>query len=77
MVVPYLIGQFLAVYFSYKIWGKRMFEKLSSQRGTDLWIETSEFWLILLVSIFWVIMIPSTIAWYLLDKITAYIQKKF
>jgi hypothetical protein len=75
-MVAYLIGQFLAVYFSYKMWGKRMWEKLGSQRGTDLWVETSEFWLMFLVSAFWLIMIPSVIAWYLLDKLLAYIQEK-
>ena len=73
-MVVYLIFQFLAVYFSYKIWGKRMHEKIAD--GTDLWVETSEFWYIVLVSLFWIVVLPSAIAWYLLDTILAYIFRK-
>ncbi len=76
-MVVYLIFQFLAIYISYKIWGKKMHEKIANDYGSNsLWVETSEFWTIFLVSLFWIVVLPSAIAWYLLDTILAYIFRK-
>jgi hypothetical protein len=76
-MVVYLIFQFLAVYFSYKIWGKRMHEKLAEYNNNiDIWVETYEFWYIVLVSLFWIVIVPCAIAWYLLDTLLAYIFRK-
>lgn len=70
MMYLYLIMQFLVIYFSVKVWGSKMIEKVEKSRYNNTWIEQREFWIIILVSLFWVIVIPSIIAWRFLDKLT-------
>lgn len=70
MVVLYIICEFLVIYFSVKIFGKEMKRKVREERDCTDWSETKEFWIIIALIIFWVILIPSIILWKALDKVT-------
>jgi hypothetical protein len=68
MVTLYFICEFLVIYFSVKIWGKEIKRKEVEKRME--WVDTQEFWKIVLLILFWAVLLPSMAIWKLLDKLT-------
>lgn len=69
-MVIYLICQFLVIYFSVKKWLSVILYRVDNENRIDAWVETKEFWFMLLTILFWTVIIPSTICWLILDRIT-------
>lgn len=74
-MVIYLIIQFLVIYFSVKKWLDVTIYRVNNERGINAWVETKEFWFMTLMILFWVVLIPATICWLILDRITKNIYK--
>lgn len=75
-MVIYLICQFLVIYFSVKKWLSVILYRVDNENRIDAWVETKEFWFMFLTILFWTVIIPSTICWLILDRITKNIYNK-
>lgn len=69
----YLIIGFVTFFFTYKIREEKIKESIEY---SDLYIEASQLWITLGISVFWIITLPSILAWKLLEFLTRGIFKK-
>lgn len=74
MVIGYFIIGFIIFFFMYKKYYPTL--KKRSKSTYDPWVEFKEFWIMLLVPIFWIFAIPLYFFWLFLDYIyERYINK--
>ena len=69
-MVIYLIIQFLVIYFSVKKWLSVILYRLDNESRIASFVETKEFWFMTVTILFWIVIIPASVCWLILDRIT-------
>jgi len=72
MIIAYLIIAFVVFFFTYQ----KLKDSFNEKAGYNVWIETKEFWIMLLIPLTWIVAFPLIILWKVLEMINNKITKQ-